>query len=63
CLSGQTLRQADLRRKYGCLVLGVKDHLTGHLTLNPDGDFRLTDDQLLLVIGRKEELARMSQLS
>lgn len=62
-LSGQTLRQADLRRKYGCLVLGVKDHLTGHLTLNPDGEFRLTDDQLLLVIGRKEELGRLSQLS
>lgn len=62
-LSGQTLRQADLRRKYGCMVLGVKDHLTGNLTINPDGEFRLTDDQLLLVIGRKEELGRLSQLS
>lgn len=62
-LAGQTLRQADLRRKYGCMVLGVKDHLTGNLTINPDGEFRLTDDQLLLVIGRKEELGRLSQLS
>lgn len=62
-LSGQTLRQADLRRKFGCMVLGVKDHLTGNLTINPDGEFRLTDDQLLLVIGRKEELGRLSQLS
>lgn len=62
-LAGQTLRQADLRRKFGCMVLGVKDHLTGNLTINPDGEFRLTDDQLLLVIGRKEELGRLSQLS
>lgn len=62
-LVGQTLRQADLRRKFGCMVLGVKDHLTGNLTINPDGEFRLTDDQLLLVIGRKEELGRLSQLS
>jgi trk system potassium uptake protein len=62
-LVGQSLRQADLRRKFGCMVLGVKDHLTGNLTINPDGEFRLTDDQLLLVIGRKEELGRLSQLA
>ncbi|HEX7446478.1 MAG TPA: TrkA family potassium uptake protein [Pirellulales bacterium] len=61
-LSGQTLRQADLRRRHGCLVLGVKDHLTGKLTLNPDGEFRLTDDQILLVIGRKTDLNRLGEM-
>lgn len=61
-LSGQTLRQADLRRRHGCLVLGVKDHLTGNLTLNPDGEFRLTDDQILLVIGRKPDLNRLGEM-
>lgn len=55
-LSGKTLREADLRHKYGLTVLGVKDHLTGKLTLNPLGEFVLTDDQLLLVIGRREQL-------
>lgn len=61
-LAGQTLRQADLRHRYGCLVLGVKDHLTGKLTLNPDGEFRLTDDQILLVIGRKPDLNKLGDL-
>jgi trk system potassium uptake protein TrkA len=61
-LAGKTLRDADLRRRYGCLVLGIKDHLNGKLTLNPDGEFKLTDDQTLLVIGRKAELSRLSDL-
>lgn len=61
-LVGKTLRDADLRRRYGCLVLGIKDHLNGKLTLNPDGDFKLTDDQTLLVIGMKDQLGRLSEL-
>jgi trk system potassium uptake protein len=61
-LAGQSLREADLRRRYGCLVLGVKDHLTGKLTLNPDGEFVLTDDQILLVIGRKPDLNKLGDL-
>lgn len=61
-LSGKTLRDADLRRNYGMSVLGIKDHLTGKLTLNPAGEFVLTDDQLLLVIGRREELQRFQDL-
>lgn len=59
---GKTLREADLRRRFGLSVLGIKDHLTGHLALNPDGEFRLTDDQLLLVIGRRDDLSRFSEV-
>jgi hypothetical protein len=42
--------------------LGIKDHLTGNLTLSPDGEFRLTDDQILLVIGRKPDLNRLGEM-
>ncbi|HVC93126.1 MAG TPA: TrkA family potassium uptake protein [Pirellulales bacterium] len=61
-LSGRTLREADLRRRYGCLLVGVKDHLTGKLTLNPDAEFRLTDDQLLLLIGGKKDLGKLGDM-
>lgn len=61
-LSGKTLRDADLRRHYGLSVLGIKDHLMGKLTLNPDGDFVLTDDQLLLVIGRRDAMNEFQDL-
>jgi trk system potassium uptake protein TrkA len=61
-LTGMTLREADLRRRYGMTVLGVKDHLTGDFTLNPAAEFRLTDDQLLVVIGKKEDLSRFGDM-
>lgn len=61
-LSGRTLRDADLRKHYGMSVLGIKDQLAGKLTLNPDGSFMLTDDQLLLVIGRRDDLTRFQDL-
>jgi trk system potassium uptake protein TrkA len=55
-LAGKTLQEADIRRRYQISVLGVKDALTGELTINPGPEVRLTDDQLLLVIGPKEAL-------
>jgi len=61
-LAGTTLRDADLRRRFGLTVLGIKDHLTGDLTLNPAAEFRLTDDQLLLVIGQKDDLSRFGDI-
>jgi trk/ktr system potassium uptake protein len=61
-LAGTTLRDAELRQRYGLSVLGIKDSLLGKLTLNPDGDFKLTDDQLMLAIGRKEDLGRFQEL-
>lgn len=61
-LAGKTLKDAELRKRYGLNVMGIKDHLTGKLTLNPSGDYLLTDDQLVLVIGRKEELQRFQEL-
>jgi trk system potassium uptake protein TrkA len=60
--AGQTLAQLNLRRRFGCLVLGVKDHLMGNLTLNPGGEFKLTEDQILLVIGRKSDLSRLGDI-
>lgn len=61
-LAGKTLKDAELRKRFGLNVMGIKDHLTGKLTLNPAGDYLLTDDQLVLVIGRKEELQRFQDL-
>ena len=61
-LAGKTIRDVDLRKHYGLSVLGVKDHLSGKLTLNPASDFILTDDQLLLVIGRRDAMHEFQDL-
>lgn len=61
-LVGKSLKDADLRRKYNLQVVGVKDVLTGNLHVIPDGDFRLLDDRLLLVLARRDDLARFREL-
>jgi len=58
-LSNKTLAEADLRRKYGVMVLAVKDALLDRLELVPGGDYRLSEDQKLIVIGRRKDLRRL----
>ena len=61
-LAGVTLRDADLRKRFGVWVLGVKDALSGKLTILPDGDFRLSDDQILLVVGTQMGIDQLREL-
>jgi trk system potassium uptake protein TrkA len=60
--AGKTIQQLDLRRKYGVWIVGVKDALSGKLQMLPAADFTLNDDQLLLVIGKQEEVQGMRQV-
>jgi len=61
-VAGQTLRQVDLRRRFGVSVVGVKDALSGKLKMFPDGDHRFSDDQIMLVVGRQVELDQLREL-
>ncbi|MFO0944361.1 MAG: TrkA family potassium uptake protein [Planctomycetota bacterium] len=61
-LLGKTLQEADLRKKFNVYILAVKDALQGNLQGIPHGEFRLNDDQLLLVIGKHSDLARFRDL-
>lgn len=61
-LAGETLREADLRRRYGIHVLGIKDALTGRLDVLPEPDVRLSEDFVLLVLGRKEALEKFRKV-
>ncbi len=51
-----TLQQLDLRRKFGVWVVGIKDALSGKLSMFPDGDFQLSPDQLLLLVGKQTDV-------
>jgi trk system potassium uptake protein TrkA len=61
-ISGQTLREADLRRTHNIWVVGMKDTLSGRFEMFPDPETRLRDDHLLLVAGRKTDLERFREL-
>ncbi len=58
-LVGKRLLDSDLRKRYGVWVVGVKDVLTSKLTMFPDGDFKLSDDQVLLVVGKDADMHKL----
>jgi trk system potassium uptake protein TrkA len=62
-LVGSTLGDSNLRQRHGVSVLGVKDMQTGRLEIIPQAGFRLAAHQLLLAIGRTDDLDRFRELS
>jgi trk system potassium uptake protein TrkA len=60
-LVGQTLQSAELPRKYGLFVLAIKSALHIKWELPPRIDHRFTDDQVLLVMGKKSDIARFAK--
>ena len=61
-LAGHTLAEADLRNRFGVNVMGLKDVMRGKFDMFPDGKTKLLDDQVLLVVGREQDLARLREL-
>lgn len=57
-ITGRKLSDTDLKRRFGLWVVGVKDVLSGKLTMFPDGDFRFSEDQMLLLVGKDSDLRR-----
>jgi trk system potassium uptake protein TrkA len=60
--AGRTLLDLNIRQTYGVWIVGVKDSMTGRLTMFPAGDFKMQADQLLLVVGRQKELGAIRNL-
>ncbi|MEQ8784867.1 MAG: TrkA family potassium uptake protein [Pirellulaceae bacterium] len=59
---GKSLQELDLRRKYGVWIVGVKDALSGKLQMLPGAEFKFNVDQLLLMIGKQDEVQGMRQV-
>ena len=57
----KSLRQLDLRRRYGVLVIAVHDVLVDQMR-SPDPDEVLTESDGLLVAGRVGDLEKVAQL-
>jgi voltage-gated potassium channel len=59
---GRSLREIDLRRQSGALVLAVDDGL-GKLTLNPDPGLVIRPGQTLIGVGTEEQLDVLRRLA
>ena len=48
---GKSLVELDLRNRFGVQVVGLRDVLTGTVSLNPSPNQRILDSHALLVLG------------
>lgn len=60
--AGRSLKELDLRRKYGISVIAVHDVLTDQISASPEPGEPLKDSDTLLVAGRDEDLSKVAQL-
>ena len=56
-LVGQTIRQFDIRRKHELLVVAVKQ-ASGAMLFNPDADLSLAAGDVIVVMGRADNIER-----
>ncbi len=57
---GKSLKELDLRRKYGIQVIAVKEIIPEKLHLIPSGDFIIKESDMLLVVGKDEDIRKLS---
>jgi len=56
---GKSLRELDIRQKYNCNVLAVKRG--GELNITPHPNEPLTTDDVLVIVGKNEQLTKLEQ--
>lgn len=61
-MTGKTLAELALPKRFNVQVLAVRDALTGQLRANPGALFRVKDSDSLLVIGDDPSLAKLRRL-
>jgi len=61
-LAGATLRDADLRRRSGVLVLALR-RVDGSFTTNPDPDIVIEPHQVLIAVGNDDDFRRLNEIA
>jgi voltage-gated potassium channel len=60
-LAGKTLRDADLRKQTGVLILALR-HVDGSFTTNPDPGLVIEPHQVLIAVGTDDDIALLEHL-
>jgi trk system potassium uptake protein TrkA len=58
---GKSLRELDLRNKYGIQVIAIKEIIPERTTIVPKADFVIKDSDILILIGEQEQLDKIGK--
>ena len=56
---GKSLRELDLPNKYGIQVIAIREIIPEKTTFVPKSDFVIKDSDILIVMGREKQLAKL----
>ncbi len=59
---GKSLRTLDLRARYNIYVIAVKEIVPDNFVLLPPADFIIKDSDILIMLGRSEDIKRIKAL-
>lgn len=59
---GKTLKELDLRAKYGVYIIAIKELVPENFILVPPADFLIKDSDLLIMVGKDEDIKRIKGL-
>jgi len=59
---GKSLRDLDLRNKYGIQVIAIKEIIPEKITYIPKADFVIKDSDVLVIMGEEKQLEKINSL-
>lgn len=59
---GKSLRELDLRNKYGIQVIAIKELIPEKTTFIPKADFVIKDSDILIIMGEEKQLAKINSI-
>jgi trk system potassium uptake protein TrkA len=59
---GKTLRDLDLRARYHVNIIAIKEFIPENFILSPAADFTIKDSDLLIMLGKSEDIKRIKEL-
>jgi len=60
--TGKTLKELDLRNEYGIQVLIIKEYVPEKNAVIPKADHKVKDSDLLIIMGKNEDLERIKDI-
>jgi trk system potassium uptake protein TrkA len=59
---GKTLRELDLRNRFGVQVIAIKEIIAEKTTYVPDADFVIKDSDILILMGDQKQLEKINKI-
>ncbi len=59
---GKSLKDLDLRNKYGVQVIAIKEIIPEKTTIIPKSDFVIKDSDILILMGEQKHLSRINKI-